>query len=129
MLDDLLEVTLRNPDDFLKVKETLTRIGIASVKQKTLYQSCHILHKRGKYYITHFKELFRLDGKETNIEESDIRRRNSIALLLDSWDLLKIVNKEKAESFSISPNQIKVLPFKEKNNWSLLPKYNVGKKK
>jgi hypothetical protein len=129
MLDDLLEVTIKEPDDFLKVKETLTRIGVASAKTNTLYQSCHILHKRGKYYIVHFKELFRMDGKKTNIEETDVRRRNAIALLLESWELLKIVNKNKAEAFCVSLNQIKVLPFKDKENWTLSPKYNIGKKK
>ena len=128
MLDDLLEVTLEEPDDFLKVKETLTRIGVASVKLNTLYQSCHILHKRGKYYIVHFKELFRMDGKETDIDETDIRRRNAIALLLESWELLKIVNKQRAEAFCVSLNQIKVIPHKEKKNWTLSPKYNIGKK-
>jgi hypothetical protein len=128
MLDDLLEVTLEEPDDFLKVKETLTRIGVASVKLNTLYQSCHILHKRGKYYIVHFKELFRMDGKQTDIDETDIRRRNAIALLLESWELLKIVNKQKAEAFCVSLNQIKVIPHKEKKNWTLSPKYNIGKK-
>lgn len=129
MLDDLLEVTLKEPDDFLKIKETLTRIGVASVKLNTLYQSCHILHKRGKYYIVHFKELFRMDGKPTDIEETDIRRRNAIALLLESWELLKIVNKQKAEAFCVSLNQIKVIPHKEKQNWNLSPKYNIGKKR
>lgn len=129
MLDDLLEVTLQSPDDFLKVKETLTRIGVPSAKIKTLYQSCHILHKRGKYYIVHFKELFRMDGKTTDIDENDIRRRNAIALLLEDWNLLKIVNKEKAEAFCVSLNQIKVLPFKDKETWTLSPKYNIGKRK
>jgi hypothetical protein len=128
MLDDLLEVTFDNPDNFLKIKETLTRIGVASSKLKTLYQSCHILHKRGKYYVVHFKELFKLDGKPTDIDENDIRRRNAIALLLEDWNLLKIVNKEKAAAFSISLNQIKVLPFKDKKTWTLSPKYNIGKK-
>lgn len=128
MLDDLLEVTLEEPDDFLKVKETLTRIGVASVKLNTLYQSCHILHKRGKYYIVHFKELFRMDGKQTDIDETDIRRRNAIALLLESWELLKIVNKQRAEAFCVSLNQIKVIPHKEKKNWTLSPKYSIGKK-
>lgn len=129
MLDDLLEITLKEPDDFLKVKETLTRIGVASQKLKTLYQSCHILHKRGKYYIVHFKELFRMDGKTTDIDETDIRRRNAIALLLESWELLKIVNKERAEAFCVSLNQIKVLSHKDKDNWTLSPKYNIGKKR
>ena len=128
-IDDLLEVTLNEDDDFLKVRETLTRIGIPSKQAKTLYQSCHILHKRGRYYIVHFKELFKIDGKDTDLSETDIRRRNTIALLLDSWGLLNIVNKQKAEELTVSPNQIKVIPFKEKNEWILTPKYSIGKKK
>lgn len=123
---DMLEVTLNEPDDFLKVKETLTRIGIASRKDKKLYQSCHILHKQGRYFITHFKELFLLDGNKSTLEVSDIQRRNTITTLLSDWGLLTIVNKEQATD--IAPlRQIKVLPFKEKDDWELCPKYNIGK--
>lgn len=129
IVDSLLEVTLREKDDFLKVMETLTRIGIASRKAKVLFQSCHILHKKGRYYIVHFKELFKIDGKPTDLSESDIQRRNAIALLLESWGLLEIVNKQIAEKNTVSPNTIKVIPFKEKNEWSLTPKYNIGKKR
>lgn len=129
VVDSLLEVTLREKDDFLKVMETLTRIGIASRKDKVLFQSCHILHKKGRYYIVHFKELFKIDGKPTDLSESDIQRRNAIALLLESWGLLEIVNKQIAEKNTVSPNTIKVIPFKEKNEWSLTPKYNIGKKR
>jgi hypothetical protein len=123
---DMLEVTLNEPDDFLKVKETLTRIGIASRKDKKLYQSCHILHKQGRYFITHFKELFLLDGNKSTLELSDIQRRNTIAMLLSDWGLLTIVNKEKAND-TAPLRQIKVLPFREKNEWELLPKYNIGR--
>jgi hypothetical protein len=129
VVDSLLEVTLKEKDDFLKVMETLTRIGIASRKDKVLYQSCHILHKKARYYIVHFKELFKIDGKPTDLSESDIQRRNAIALLLESWGLLQIVNKTIAEENTVSPNTIKVIPFKEKNDWSLTPKYNIGKKR
>jgi hypothetical protein len=129
IVDSLLEVSLREKDDFLKVMETLTRIGIASRKDKVLYQSCHILHKKSRYYIVHFKELFKIDGKPTDLSESDIQRRNAIALLLESWGLLEIVNKQIAEENTVSPNTIKVIPFKEKNEWSLTPKYNIGKKR
>ena len=123
---DMLEVTLNEPDDFLKVKETLTRIGIASRKDKKLYQSCHILHKQGRYFITHFKELFLLDGNKSTLEQTDIQRRNTIATLLSDWGLLTIVKKEAVED--VAPlRQIKVLPFKEKNEWELLPKYNIGR--
>ena len=122
-----LEVTLVHPDDFLKVRETLTRIGIASKKDNTLYQSCHILHKQGRYFIVHFKELFALDGKDSNITSGDIERRNAIAGLLQDWDLLKIVNTSKAEQ-KASLSQIKVVSFKEKNDWNLVAKYNIGKK-
>ena len=123
---DMLEVTLNEPDDFLKVKETLTRIGIASRKDKKLYQSCHILHKQGRYFITHFKELFLLDGNKSTLEDTDIQRRNTIATLLSDWGLLTIVNNEKAKD--VAPlRQIKVLSFKEKNEWELCPKYNIGK--
>ena len=125
--DSMLEVTLAEPDNFLKVRETLTRIGIASKKDNTLYQSCHILHKQGRYFIVHFKELFALDGKDSNITSGDIERRNAIAGLLQDWDLLKIVQANKAEQ-KASLSQIKVVAFKEKNDWNLVAKYNIGKK-
>ncbi len=125
--DSMLEVTLAEPDNFLKVRETLTRIGIASKKDNTLYQSCHILHKQGRYFIVHFKELFALDGKDSNITSGDIERRNAIAGLLQDWDLLKIVQSSKAEQ-KASLSQIKVVSFKEKNDWNLVAKYNIGKK-
>jgi hypothetical protein len=125
--DSMLEITLAEPDNFLKVRETLTRIGIASKKDNTLYQSCHILHKQGRYFIVHFKELFALDGKDSNITSGDIERRNAIAGLLQDWDLLKIVNAAKAEQ-KASLSQIKVVAFKEKNEWNLVAKYNIGKK-
>ena len=124
---DMLEVTIKQPDDFLKVRETLTRIGVASRKDKTLYQSCHILHKQGKYYITHFKELFALDGKNSTLTENDIQRRNTIALLLQDWNLIDVVNTALVEN-KAPLSQIKVLPFKEKNEWNLVAKYNIGKK-
>ena len=128
-INNLVEVKLSNPDDFLKIRETLTRIGVASKKDKNLYQSCHILHKQGRYYIVHFKELFALDGKPSNFSESDIARRNTITNLLKEWDLIEIVNSSQTES-PISPiSQIKVLPFKEKDEWELVAKYNIGKKK
>jgi len=126
-LTTFVEVTLKEQDDFLKVKETLTRIGVSSRKEKTLYQSCHILHKKGQYYVVHFKELFALDGKDSNITSGDIERRNAIAGLLQDWDLLKIVNTGKAEQ-KASLSQIKVVAFKEKNQWNLVAKYNIGKK-
>lgn len=125
--DSMLEVTLPEPDNFLKVRETLTRIGVASRKDKTLYQSCHILHKQGRYFIVHFKELFALDGKEANITLGDIERRNTIANLLSDWGLLKIVVPSKAEQ-RVSLSQIKVVSFKEKADWTLTAKYNIGKK-
>ena len=124
---DMLEVTIKQPDDFLKVRETLTRIGVASRKDKTLFQSCHILHKQGKYYITHFKELFALDGKNSTLSLNDIQRRNTIALLLQDWSLIDVVNKTLVED-KAPLSQIKVLPFKEKNEWNLTAKYNIGKK-
>jgi len=126
-IEDMLEVTIKQPDDFLKVRETLTRIGVASRKDKTLFQSCHILHKQGKYYIVHFKELFALDGKTATLSENDIQRRNTIAVLLADWNLIDIVQKEKAEN-KAPLSQIKVLPFKEKKEWILSAKYNIGKK-
>ena len=125
--EDMLEVTIKQPDDFLKVRETLTRIGVASRKDKTLYQSCHILHKQGKYYITHFKELFALDGKNSTLTENDIQRRNTIALLLQDWNLIDVVNTSLVEN-KAPLSQIKVLPFKEKSEWNLVAKYNIGKK-
>ena len=125
---DMVEVVLGEPDDFLKVRETLTRIGVASRKEKKIYQSCHILHKQGKYYIVHFKELFALDGKNTNLSLNDIQRRNRIIKLLSDWGLLTLVNEEKIED--LAPlNQIKVLSFKEKDEWTLESKYNIGRKK
>ena len=124
---DMLEVTIKQPDDFLKVRETLTRIGVASRKDKTLFQSCHILHKQGKYFITHFKELFALDGKKSTLTENDIQRRNTIALLLQDWNLIDVVNTALVEN-KAPLSQIKVLPFKEKNEWNLVAKYNIGKK-
>ena len=114
--DDMLEVTIKQPDDFLKVRETLTRIGVASRKDKTLFQSCHILHKQGKYFITHFKELFALDGKKSTLTSNDIERRNTIAILLQDWNLIDIVDKKAAEN-KAPLSQIKVLPFKEKKEW------------
>ena len=126
-IQDMLEVTIKQPDDFLKVRETLTRIGVASRKDKTLFQSCHILHKQGKYYIVHFKELFALDGKLATLSENDIQRRNTIAILLQDWALIDIVQKEKSEN-KAPLSHIKVLPFKEKKEWTLSAKYNIGKK-
>jgi|TARA_Y100000389_G_scaffold142509_1_gene140555 hypothetical protein len=125
--EQMLEVTIKQPDDFLKVRETLTRIGVASRKDKTLFQSCHILHKQGKYFITHFKELFALDGKSSTLVINDIQRRNTIALLLQDWNLIDIVDKSRVED-KAPLSQIKVLPFKEKNDWTLNAKYNIGKK-
>ena len=125
--ENMVECTLENPDDFLKVRETLTRIGVASRKDKILYQSCHILHKQGRYYIVHFKELFALDGKHANLTLNDVQRRNRIARLLSDWGLISVV---KAESVvDIAPlNQIKVLSYKDKGDWILEQKYNIGKK-
>jgi hypothetical protein len=125
--DSMLEVTIKQPDDFLKIRETLTRIGVASRKDKTLYQSCHILHKQGRYYIVHFKELFALDGKKATLVENDIQRRNTIAILLSDWGLIDIVKPTEAEN-KAPLSQIKVLPFKEKKEWNLTAKYNIGKK-
>jgi len=125
---DMVEVSLAEPDDFLKVRETLTRIGVASRKEKKIYQSCHILHKQGRYYIVHFKELFALDGKHTNLSLNDVQRRNRIIQLLSDWGLLAVVAPEKIEN--VAPlNQIKVLAFKEKDEWTLESKYNIGRKK
>tara|TARA_B100000902_G_scaffold32382_1_gene38756 strand:+ start:1193 stop:1630 length:438 start_codon:yes stop_codon:yes gene_type:complete len=125
--ESMLEVTIKQPDDFLKIRETLTRIGVASRKDKTLYQSCHILHKQGKYFITHFKELFALDGKKSTLVINDIQRRNTIAILLQDWNLIDIVDKSNIED-KAPLSQIKVLPFKEKKDWTLSAKYNIGKK-
>ena len=127
---DMVEVTLGEPDDFLKVRETLTRIGVASRKEKKIYKSCHILHKQGKYYIVHFKELFALDGKNTNLSINDLQRRNRIVQLLLDWGLVSIVEQSKEKIADLAPlNQIKVLSFKEKNEWRLESKYNIGRKK
>lgn len=127
-VDSLLEVSLNKEDDFLKIKETLTRIGVSSRKEKKLYQSCHILHKKGKYYIVHFKELFILDGLKSDINETDIGRRNTIAKLLEEWGLLAVVDKEKMNAILTPINQIKIIPHKEKASWLLVPKYHIGKK-
>ena len=128
-ITDLVEVTLNENDDFLKVRETLTRIGVASKKDQTLFQSCHILHKRGQYYIVHFKELFALDGKPTDITENDLSRRNAIVKLLADWGLVTVVRKQQIENPPpIFLSQIKILSHKEKDDWQLVPKYNIGKK-
>ena len=124
---DMLEVTLGEPDDFLKVRETLTRIGVASRKEKKLFQSCHILHKQGRYFITHFKELFLLDGKKSNLESSDLERRNTIATLMSDWGLVTLVNPEQA-SAKAPLRQIKIVSFREKSEWELCQKYNIGNK-
>ena len=124
--EQMLEVGLKEPDDFLKVRETLSRIGVASRKEKKLYQSCHILHKQGKYYIVHFKELFALDGKNTNLSENDIARRNTIVNLLDDWGLVEVLGKTEP---SAPLSQIKVISYKEKSDWTLETKYNIGKKR
>jgi hypothetical protein len=129
VVDSLIEVKLGEEDDFLKVRETLTRIGVASRKDKTLYQSCHILHKQGKYYIVHFKELFALDGKPSNFSDEDKGRRNTIVKLLSDWGLIAVVDPNKIVDPQTPLNQIKILPFKEKNEWSLVTKYNIGRKK
>ena len=127
---DMVEVTLNEPDDFLKVRETLTRIGVASRKEKKIYQACHIIHKQGKYYIVHFKELFALDGKNTNLSLNDIQRRNRIVQLLLDWGLVTTNSISKDKIADLAPlNQIKVLSFKEKNEWTLESKYNIGRKK
>ena len=127
-LSKFVEVSLNEQDDFLKVRETLTRIGVSSRKEKVLYQSCHILHKQGKYYIVHFKELFALDGKPSNISENDIQRRNAIANLLEEWDLIKVLNKDILVDNIAPLHQIKIISFKEKDQWELITKYNIGKK-
>ena len=129
IIQAMIEVTLKEPDDFLKVRETLTRIGIASRKEKTLYQSCHILHKQGKYYIVHFKELFALDGKTTNFSENDEARRNTITNLLAEWELISLVESDKSAELTVPLSQLKILSFKEKDEWELTPKYNIGNKR
>lgn len=128
-IDELLEVKLKKEDDFLKVRETLTRIGVASRKDKTLYQSCHILHKKGKYYVVHFKELFALDGKPTDFTDNDLGRRNTIANLLEEWGLIEIVKASQAKEIVAPLSQIKIIPYKERDDWNLTTKYNIGKKK
>ena len=128
--EQMLEVGLKEPDDFLKIRETLSRIGVASRKERKLYQSCHILHKQGRYYIVHFKELFALDGKETNLSENDIARRNTIANLLNDWGLVEIMSNSVSNSEPNAPlSQIKIISFKEKGDWILETKYNIGKKR
>ena len=123
---DLVEITFPEKDDFLKIRETLSRIGVASRKEKELFQSCHILHKRGKYYIVHFKELFKLDGKQSNFDESDIARRNTIVDLLRQWNLVKVLDSKRIEEPRAPLSQIKVIPYKEKNQWKLTQKYSIG---
>ncbi len=125
--NSMLEISLNEPDDFLKVRETLTRIGVASRKDKKLFQSCHILHKQGRYFIVHFKELFLLDGKKSNLEENDVARRNTIAQLMSDWGLISIATENAIEPLA-PMRQIKIIPFKEKNDWELCPKYNIGSK-
>ena len=129
LVDSLIEVQLKQPDDFLKVKETLTRIGISSKKEKTLFQSCHILHKQSRYYIVHFKELFMLDGKASNFSENDEARRNTIINLLAEWDLVTIVNPDQIKDLVVPIGQLKIISFKEKNNWNMVAKYNIGNKR
>jgi len=127
-LNNFIEVGLKEQDDFLKIRETLTRIGVSSRREKVLYQSCHILHKQGRYYIVHFKELFGLDGKPSNLSENDIQRRNAIAKLLEDWGLLKILNHERIGNNVAPLHQVKIISFKEKEEWELVTKYNIGKK-
>ena len=128
-VDSMVEVTLQNDEDFLKVKETLTRIGVASRKNRSLYQSCHILHKQQKYYIVHFKELFALDGKPTNFDKEDLARRNTIVNLLEEWGLVKILDPEVTAEPTAPLSQTKIISFKDKDQWELIPKYNIGKKR
>ena len=128
-IEEMVECTLKEPDDFLKIRETLTRIGVASRKDKTLFQSCHILHKQGRYFIVHFKELFALDGKPTNFSENDQARRNTIANLLSEWGLILLVNSERTSELTVPLNQLKILAYKEKEDWTLTAKYNIGNKK
>tara|TARA_B100000686_G_C16718277_1_gene933337 strand:+ start:1079 stop:1486 length:408 start_codon:yes stop_codon:yes gene_type:complete len=127
-IDSMVEVILNQPDDFLKIKETLTRIGVASKKDNTLYQSCHILHKQGRYYIVHFKELFALDGKPSNFSENDEARRNAIVKLLQEWSLLTIKHSEVIEDLMVPVSHLKIISFKDKPNWNLVSKYNIGHK-
>lgn len=127
MIDSLVEIQIKDQQDFLKIRETLTRIGIASRKDNKLYQSCHILHKQNKYYIVHFKELFALDGKQTDFSEDDKARRNTIINLLEQWELLKVVNQNAIEQPRTTLSHIKIIPFKEKADWELVPKYNIGR--
>lgn len=129
IVDSLVEVNLLEQEDFLKIKETLTRIGVASKKDNTLFQSCHILHKQGKYYIVHFKELFMLDGKPSNFTDDDIARRNTIATLLEQWGLLKVVNTESLQLGLAPISQIKIISHKEKDDWQLVAKYNIGRRR
>lgn len=129
VVETLVEVRLKNAEDFLKIKETLSRIGVASKKDNTLYQSCHILHKQGKYYITHFKELFLLDGKQSDFDENDKGRRNTIVDLLEEWGLLEVVSKDKVAEPKAPISQVKIISYKEKENWNLVPKYTIGKKR
>ena len=128
-VEALVEIKLKQPDDFLKVKETLTRIGVASKKDKTLYQSCHILHKQSRYYIVHFKELFMLDGKPSNFSDNDAARRNTIVNLLAEWDLIQVVDTDKVKDNVVPINQLKIISCKEKDDWKLVAKYNIGNKK
>ena len=128
-IEEMVECTLKEPDDFLKIRETLTRIGVASRKDKTLYQSCHILHKQGRYFIVHFKELFALDGKPTNFSENDQARRNTIANLLSEWGLILLVDSERTSELTVPLNQLKILAYKEKEDWTLTAKYNIGSKR
>jgi len=128
-VDDLIEITLATDEDFLKVKETLTRIGVSSRKENKLYQSCHILHKRGKYYIVHFKELFGLDGLPSDMSDNDIARRNTIVNLLEEWELVNIVHKDKTKEPIASVGQIKIISHRDKSDWELIPKYHIGTKK
>ena len=126
LIQDLVEITFPEKDDFLKIRETLSRIGVASRKEKELFQSCHILHKKGKYYIVHFKELFKLDGKPSNLDESDIARRNTIVSLLEQWKLVSLVNPNQVSEPKAHLSQIKIIPFREKNEWKLTTKYSIG---
>jgi hypothetical protein len=129
IIDNMIEVLLESPDDFLKIRETLTRIGVASKKDKKIFQSCHILHKQNRYFIVHFKELFALDGKPTNFSEDDVARRNTISNLLAEWNLYKLIDPEKTKSPVAPISQIKIIAYKEKSEWILEQKYNIGKKR
>lgn len=127
-VENFVEIRLKTPDDFLKVKETLTRMGVASSKHPTLYQSCHILHKQGKFYITHFKEMFLLDGKATTLDEADKARRNTVVMLLKQWGLVDVVDEASYKTPAPDPKLIRIIPFKDKGAWTLVPKYTIGKK-